>query len=367
MAPSKATRYAVLFLGTLTLAGLAGCSDQNASAAPADQARGPAAPATTDAAIPEVLATIGDEQITMADIRARSGSDLDQLETRYLLANHKLVEATLRQILQERVIFDEAKKQGKSMEEMVTAEAGGSFEPTDIEVAAWYEENQSRVSGRSLDQIKPQIAEVLRKQKRVEALERLQDKINTERGVTVHLQPVRLQVDDPSAPSKGPASAPVTLVEFSDFQCPFCGRFYPTLNRLAEKYGDQLRIVYRQYPIASLHPNAIKAAEASLCAHDQGKFWESHDLMFQEQNRLAVRDLKVMAGRLGLDQKKFDSCLDTGKYSEKVQNDLADGARVGVTGTPALFVNGVVIEGGAVPFETVVRAIDQELARIAKK
>ena len=121
--------------------------------------------------------------------------------------------------------------------------------------------------------------------------------------------------------------------------------------------------MYRQYPIASLHANAIKAAEASLCAHDQGKFWEAHDLMFQEQNRLTVRELKVMASRLGLKQQEFDQCLDTGRYTEKVQNDIAAAARVGATGTPALFVNGIPVEGGAVPYETVARVIDAELAR----
>jgi protein-disulfide isomerase len=127
-----------------------------------------------------------------------------------------------------------------------------------------------------------------------------------------------------------------------------------------------VRIVYRQYPIPSLHPYAFKAAEASLCAHEQGKFWQLHDAMFQDQNKLAIRDLKDKAARLGVDQKKFDGCLDSGKYTEKVQEDLRDGARAGVTGTPALFVNGVPIDGGAVGFDLVAKALDKELARAKK-
>ena len=244
---------------------------------------------------------------------------------------------------------------------MISENGGG--EPSDVEIAAWYEENRSRVGGRTLEQVRPQIAQVVRMAKRVAAMDSIEARLNRERNVTVHLQPLRLDVDDPTAPAIGPANAPVTLVEFSDFQCPFCARFYPTLHRLADTYGDKLRIVYRQYPIASLHANAIKAAEASLCANDQGKFWEAHDLMFQEQNRLTVRELKVMASRLGMNQEQFDRCLDTGKYTEKVQGDIAAAGRVGATGTPALFVNGIPIEGGAVPYETVARAIDAELAR----
>jgi protein-disulfide isomerase len=339
--------------------GVGACSNEPAKAVQPANATA-AAEASPD--LPDVLATIGDEQVTMADIRARVGTELDQLETRYRIASHGLVEKTLKQVLQERVLLEEARKQGKSLEELISAEAG-STEPSEVEIAAWYEENRSRVSGRALDQIRPQIADLLRKERRVAALDAVEARVNRERNVTVHLQPLRLDVDDPAAPALGPANAPVTLVEFSDFQCPFCGRFYPTLHRLADAYGDKLRIVYRQYPIASLHPNAIKAAEASLCANDQGKFWEAHDLMFQEQNRLAVRDLKVLAGRLGLDQTKFDTCLDSGRYTEQVQNDLADGARFGVTGTPALFVNGIPVEGGAVPYETLARLIDAELAR----
>ena len=161
----------------------------------------------------------------------------------------------------------------------------------------------------------------------------------------------------------GAAGAPVTLVEFSDFDCPFCGRFHPTLKQLSQKFGDKLRVVYRQYPITSLHPNAFKAAEASLCAHDQDKFWEMHDVMFQEQGRLSIRELKEKAGRIGLDAKKFDGCLDSGRYTGKVQDDLGEGGRVGVTGTPALFVNGVPVEGGAVSIEVISKLIEKELAK----
>jgi protein-disulfide isomerase len=350
------------WLGATSLVAMAtsiGCSERDRAAAETPPA--PAA-AAASAELPAVLATIGDEQVTMEDVRARVGTELDQLDTRYRLSRYNLVDKTLRQLMQERVVLEEARKQGKSLEEMVAAESGG-LEPSDVEIAAWYEENRSRVGGRSLEQVRPQIADVLRMAKRVAAMDSIESRLNRERNVTVHLQPLRLDVDDPAAPALGPANAPITLVEFSDFQCPFCGRFYPTLHRLAETYGDKLRIVYRQYPIASLHANAIKAAEASLCAHDQGKFWEAHDLMFQEQNRLTVRELKVMASRLGLKQDEFDRCLDTGKYTEKVQTDIAAASRVGVTGTPALFVNGIPVEGGAVPYETVARAIDAELAR----
>jgi protein-disulfide isomerase len=182
----------------------------------------------------------------------------------------------------------------------------------------------------------------------------------------INLQPYRVALDNAGAPARGSDDAKVTLVEFSDFQCPFCGRFFPTLKQIEQKYGDSVRVVYRQYPIPSLHPNAFKAAEASLCANDQGKFWDMHDVMFQEQNALTVSELKQKARRIGLDGRKFDDCMDTGRHTEQVQNDMRAGSRVGVTGTPALFVNGIPIDGGAVPLATVVQAIDQEFARVKK-
>ncbi|HSQ03868.1 MAG TPA: thioredoxin domain-containing protein, partial [Burkholderiales bacterium] len=183
------------------------------------------------------------------------------------------------------------------------------------------------------------------------------------RKVAISYQPYRLQFNNEGAPVLGKKDAPITLVEFSDFQCPYCERMWPIMKQVEQKYSDKVRIIYRQYPLVSIHPFAAKAAEASLCANEQGKFWEMHDAMFQDQKKLAVSDLKQTAQRLGMNANKFNSCLDSGRYVEQVQNDSKEAVRSGVTGTPAVFVNGVVIDGGAVPFEVVAAAIDKELQR----
>jgi len=151
-------------------------------------------------------------------------------------------------------------------------------------------------------------------------------------------------------------------VEFSDFQCPYCQRMAPTLKQVAEKFPNEVRIIYRQFPITNLHPFAFKAAEASLCANEQGKFWELHDTMFSDQTKLSVSELKEDARRLGMDQKKFNACLDSGRYVEQVQNDSKEAQRSGVTGTPAVFLNGVMVDGGAVSFSVLDAAIKKALA-----
>jgi protein-disulfide isomerase len=352
------------WLGATSLVAMAtsiGCSERDRVAAETP----PASAAAAADGLPAVLATVDGEPITLEDVRAETGDDLTKMESSYLRARNRLVSSTLTRMIQERLIREEAAKRNMTPERLLLAEVGGSVEPSSVEARAWYDENSTRTGGRPFEQIEPQIIEHLRTEKRAEAAKKLEERLRAERKVEVHVQPMRLALNNERAPSAGPDNAPVTLVEFSDFQCPFCNRFVPTLKQLQETYGDKLRIVYRQYPITSLHPNAFKAAEASLCAHEQGKFWEIHDVMFQEQSRLSVRELKLLAQRLGMDQKKFEGCLDSGKYTEQVQNDLAEGGKAGMTGTPALFVNGIEIEGGAVPFAKVKQALDRELARVA--
>ncbi|HYY53594.1 MAG TPA: thioredoxin domain-containing protein, partial [Myxococcales bacterium] len=162
-------------------------------------------------------------------------------------------------------------------------------------------------------------------------------------------------------PARGPANAPVTIVEFSDFQCPYCGREYPVIERLMKEYDGKVRLVFRQYPL-DFHQQAGKAAEASLCAADQGKFWELHDKMFTHQDKLAVTDLKGYAKSLGMDAAKFEKCLDSGEKKTLVDEDLKAGNAAGVSGTPAFFINGIFING-AQPYEQMKQAVDRELRK----
>jgi predicted DsbA family dithiol-disulfide isomerase len=350
----RTTRVLSLAIALTQLA--AGCAKEGAA-----KEQETVATAASDKDFPEVLATIGDQKITMSDLRARAGETLDRIDTQARLIKSSLIEATLDSILDERVVQEEARKQGKTVDDLILAEAGIGINPTDADIAEWYKANPERTGGRPMQAIAPQIADFLRNERKKAAAEHLTSRLNKERGVSVNFRPYRLPFKNEGAPTLGKAGAPIQLVEFSDFQCPFCNRFYPNLKRVEQKYGDKVQIVYRQYPIPSLHANAFKAAEASLCAHEQGKFWELHDLMFNEQSRLTVPELKEKAVRLGMDKKKFDQCMDTGRFTEQVQKDMAEGNRIGINGTPAVFINGVELKGGAVPFETVVAAIDKEL------
>jgi len=176
------------------------------------------------------------------------------------------------------------------------------------------------------------------------------------------IEPVRVHVEA-TGPAHGPENAPVTIVEFGDFQCPFSKRLVPTLSQIREKYGDKVRIVFRQFPL-DLHDNAAEAAEASLCAHDQGKFWEMHDAMFADQQGLGVENLKAKAAELGLNAEQFNDCMDQGKHAAAVQADIEAGTQAGVGGTPAIFINGRFVNG-SVPLEQITPIIDDELRRFA--
>jgi protein-disulfide isomerase len=172
--------------------------------------------------------------------------------------------------------------------------------------------------------------------------------------------PVDVSVDDD--PAKGPEDAPVTIIEFSDFQCAYCARFYAeTLPQILENYGDRVRFVYRDFPLTSIHAHALKAAEAAECADDQGSFWEYHDLLFQNQSALDLDSLKGYAASLNLDTAAFNECLDSGKYTDEVRNDVQDGLAAGVQGTPAFFINGRLL-AGAQPYPVFEGAIEAALA-----
>ena len=187
------------------------------------------------------------------------------------------------------------------------------------------------------------------------------------------LQPVKISLDDD--PIRGDPNAPITIVEFSDFQCPFCARFHTqTLPAILEEYIDagKVNLVYRDFPLESIHPNALPAAVAAECANEQGKYWEYHDMLFETQNgwsRLSseavISTFSEYAGEVGLEQEQFDSCLESGKYLEEVKNDLSDGRAYDITGTPGFFIGndeiGFVKLSGAQPFDSFKQVIDAQL------
>lgn len=218
-------------------------------------------------------------------------------------------------------------------------------------------------AGKSEAEAFSQIESNLRRIRLSEARNRFMNSLREKTPVKILLEPPRLTIADGDHPSLGPADAPITIVEFSDFQCPACGRAFSTMKRLTQQYQDKIRLVFRDFPLP-MHPQAPKAAEAAACAKEQGKFWEMHDRMFTNQQRLAVADLKAVAAELGMDAAKFASCLDSGTYAMDWQNDLTEGRKYGVSATPTFFINGRMLSGAAA-YQTFVNIVEEELQRVS--
>lgn len=316
-----------------------------------------------------VLAEIGDEQITRAEIELRAAIQLESLRNEELRfaaeqrkKRHEILENTLNQMISDRLLELEAREQGVTRDELIQKEVQARIEqPTDEQADQFYEENKSRIRG-SKEEVLPQIKAFLVRQQSQEALNDYLDGLRDKYDVESNLEPLRFDIDTDGKPALGPENAPVTIVEFSDFECPYCSQFTDTMKQVKESYGNRVRIVFRHFPLKSIHPNAQKAAEASLCAGDQGKFWEMHDLMFEDQQHLTVAHLKEKAAAIELDLSSFEQCLDSGKYTEEVQEDVTAGLLAGVSGTPAIFINGRPFSG-AISLEELSNAVEEELAR----
>ena len=359
--PKLLFRRATAVLPLLLVVGIVACADEVTSQE-SGRAVAPAVPASA-AAQDTPLATVDGETITRADLEEIIGDQLALLEHQYGSQLYELLDAGVTELMRQRLVEAEAETRGVSVEVLMNEEIESKISVTDGDIEAWYALNQQRLQGRPLQQLREPIRQFLQDQQREELMIELTDALSEGREVAVHLEPYRVDFDHSDQPVWGPADAPVTVLEFSDFECPYCSGFTSTLQQIKTDYEGRIRVVYRQLPLTQIHPNAQKAAEASLCANDQGKFWELHDVMFAEQSLLGVADLKRKAGRLGLDQATFDACLDSGQYAERVAEDVRVATRLGIDGTPAVFVNGRPLTGGAVPYEMLQEIIDDELER----
>jgi protein-disulfide isomerase len=330
-------------------------------------AQKPAKKHAADSTASKKLATVDGLAITEGEARVEGASSLESLELQVLKEKAEaaqkeqdILEGAVERLIEDKLLQAEAAKAGISKEELLSREVEKKVkEPTAEEVDAFYNENKQRIN-RPKEQALPLISRYLRGVQEKNLKGNFLAQLEKEHNVVRLIEPLRFNVSASGRPSIGSASAPVLLVVFSDFQCPYCKRFSSTIKEVLKQYGNKVHLVFRQFPLTDIHPNARQAAEASLCANAQGRFWEMHDLLFADQSNLKDEDLKSRASKLGLDTAAFNACLDSKRYNAQIEEDQRAAAAAGVDGTPALFVNGRFLYGSR-PFEDVAEIIDQEL------
>jgi len=298
----------------------------------------PTAPPANNADRARVLAVVNDKQITMNDI---------ENSLRPLIFNtQQQVYAVRKQDLELKVndtlLAQEAQKRGVTTRALLETEVSAKVpRVTDAQAQAFYNENKDRISG-DFAQTKAQIIPYLQEQKEDEATLAYAEQLRRASKVEVNLtapESPEFTIATDDQPAKGAANASVTIVAFSDFECPSCAQEHPVLERIVSEFGDRVRLVMRDFPL-SQHANARKAAEAAEAAREQGKYWEYATVLFRNQSALGVDKLRQYASEIGLDRKRFDASLDSGKLAEKVQRDVIDGHKLGINGTPTLYING---------------------------
>ena len=298
----------------------------------------PAAPPANDADRARVLATVNDKPITMGDIESSLRPLIFSVQEQVYALRKQDLELKINDTL----LTQEAQKKGVTTRALLETEVGARVaRVTDADAQAFYDQNKERISG-DFAQTKAQIVQYLQERKEREATVTYADQLRRtaklEMNLTAPVSPsFSIATDD--QPVKGSPSAVVTIVEFTDFECPSCARQHPVLERIVSEFGERVRLVVRDFPL-SQHANARKAAEAAEAAREQGKYWEYVGVLFRNQSALGVDKLRQYATDLGLDRARFDASLESGKFAEKVQRDVMDGRKLGINGTPTLYVNG---------------------------
>jgi len=311
-------------------------------------------------------AKVGEEIIPVEELQQALSAQLAKIEQQ----RFQLLEQKLEQLIGDRLLAQEAKKQGMTVEQLLKAEVyANAPEVTDAAVTTFMTENRARLPQGDETEVRLKVWDYLRSQKVNQQRQVYVQRLRTQTKVTVYLEEpagTRVAVSADRGFTRGPKEAPVAMVEFSDFQCPFCKSVLSTIKQVMDSYPGKIRWVFRDFPIVSLHPTAPKAHEAARCAGEQGKFWEYHDQLFERSPRHSPQELKQYAQELKLDGSAFAQCLDSGKYQAEVNSDGQEGTRFGVTGTPTFFINGRLLVG-AQPFAEFQRLVDSELAKRAAR
>jgi protein-disulfide isomerase len=303
------------------------------------------------------LAIVGGQPITEDDLAPLVAGQLRPLRDQ----EYQIKKKALENLINQRVLEAEAKKKDLSTEKFLEQEVDSKVaEPTDAEVSAVYAVQKDQIN-RPYEEVKTQLQQNIKRARIQQARQDYYVKLREQAKISVLLGPPRVEVGFDPARVRGNPKAKVMIVEFSDFQCPYCSQVTGTLKSVLAKHQDTVALAFRDMPITQIHPQAMTAAEAARCAGEQGKFWEYHDLLFGDQNRLDHNGLLEKAKNLKLDEKQFDSCITSEKYKALIQQDSQEGMRAGVSGTPGFFINGMFFSG-VQPEATFEKTIQEQLA-----
>ena len=305
------------------------------------------------------LATVDGQAITEQDLLPQVEGPLRPLRDQ----EYQIKKKALDNMIAQRILDAEAKKKGLTADKLLEQEVDAKIaEPTDVELKAVYAvQKEQKEQNRTFEEMKPQLAQTLKRARIQQARQEYSAHLREQAKVSVMLNPPRVEVAVDPARVRGNPKAKVMIVEFSDFQCPYCGQVEGTLKSVLAKHEGVVALAFRDYPLSQIHPMALGAAEAARCAGEQGKFWEYHDLLFGDQAGLDHNGLIAKAAKLQLDAKQFDACVSSEKYKAAIQQDNQEGVRAGVNGTPGFFINGVFLNG-AQPESAFEKAIQDQLA-----
>lgn len=309
-----------------------------------------------------VLATVNGEQITSANIE-------DSLKPLIYSAQERAYQLRKTEVdlrINDALLEQEAQKRKVTTNALLDAEVVAKAKPvTEAEAQTFYQQNKERING-EFAPIKLQIMQYLQDTQKRDLQAAFAEGLRKAATLQVNLrapEPPVYQIATDDQPAKGNSAAPVTIVEFTDFECPTCAKSQPVIERILAEYGERVRLVVRDYPLAR-HAFAFKAAEAAEAARAQGKYWEYTNMLFANQTALTVDKLKEYALRVGLDRNKFDAALDSGQLAEKVQRDLNDGNLLGVSGTPSFYINGRISQG--ITYEDLKASVEKALSEKSK-
>lgn len=305
----------------------------------------------------QVVAEIGSQKITLGQVRQKEPARVLGGENAYYQAEREAIG----EVLDEELLTNEAHRENLTVEQLYARHVKSRVKiPTDAQLKFLYD---LLGTNQSFDEVRQKISDRIVQTQEKKLLANYMASLRAKENARILIQPPKFDIILGDAPIIGSKDAPVTMVEFADFECPYCRQTEPNLQKLRGQFPDKLRIVYKNFPLP-MHSHAEKAAEAGLCAAEQGKFWPYHDkLMAETPPQLQVPQLKTLAATLKLDTARFDQCLDSGKEAAAVSHDLEQGKSLGVEGTPSFFINGYFLSG-AVQYDRLRDLVEQQLAPV---